>query len=265
MAKKTSKAMLGSPAPYESQIRSGYYDSFGKDAYYGTMFPYLLNQESANKQMAFEEYMSSSSHQREVQDLVAAGLNPVLSANGGAPGSAGAMATADNTATAGAIQKRLLNRQISSNEKLAKKERAQQLRIAREQILAQQYMNKYSTDMSYSLGALQSANQLIGTKYAANASAAAQRFAASQAAAASMYNADQARAAQEFTARTQYATGSQQRQHEKDMQAEKYYYEKNMKIWDWTHQNGIQGLLTNPFNAMLGLSYYNTPNLYGRY
>lgn len=210
------------------ELDKAYINHYGLSSYVGTNYLHNLSQESANKQMAFEEYMSSTSHVREVNDLIAAGLNPVLSANGGAPGAAGAMASADSTATAGAIQKRLLNAQIASNEKIAKKDRAQQLRIANDQIKSQQYMNKYSTDMSYALGALQAAYNLEGTKYAANASAAAQRFGAMQAAAAAMYGADQSRAAQEFTARTQYATGSQQRQHEKDLQTSGYYYNKSI-------------------------------------
>jgi len=74
--------------------------------------------EQAQKQMDFQERMSSSAHQREVKDLIAAGLNPMLSAKlGGASSPTGAMAPVQNVlgqATASAAQ----NYQLETQAKL---------------------------------------------------------------------------------------------------------------------------------------------------
>lgn len=118
------------------------------------------NQESAQKQMDFQKMMSDTSHQREVQDLLKAGLNPVLSANNGASTPSGAYANVDSTPLSSASQNRMANRQMRQNMIQNKMQLSNAMAIAKYQAKMQYAAQKYATDMSYQLGMAGLGNQM---------------------------------------------------------------------------------------------------------
>lgn len=71
-------AVLGGPVgAFIGGLGGGIMDWFGQNS------ANEANKQLSRDQMAFQERMSSTAHQREVADLEAAGLNPILSAGGG--------------------------------------------------------------------------------------------------------------------------------------------------------------------------------------
>lgn len=109
----------------------------------GNLFQSGTNISQANKNRKWQEEMSNTSHQREVADLRAAGLNPILSAGGGGastpPGNVAQIenpVTAANASSSAHYQRRLLGKQGNLTDQQRATSRDDQILKQKQQALA---------------------------------------------------------------------------------------------------------------------------------
>lgn len=189
-----------------------------------------FNQNEAAKNRNWQEMLSNTAHQREVRDLMAAGLNPVLSAMNGNGASVGSGATAQGVTSQGAkgdtdtsangaianllgsilsaqTQIEAANINAKTQEAVADKYTAMERIVSEISAEASRYgadtsaaASRYGADMSASASRYHSDRSYEASRYASDRSAAASIFGSSQAASASRYASDQARAASKYSA-----------------------------------------------------------------
>ena len=176
-----------------------------------------FNQNEAAKNRNWQEMLSNTAHQREVRDLMAAGLNPVLSAMNGNGASVGSGATAQGVTSQGAkgdtdtsangaianLLGSLLSAQTqieAANINAKTQEAVADKYTAMEKIVSEiaASASRYGADTSAAASRYHSDRSYEASRYGSDRSAAASMFGSSLASSASRYASDQAAAASRY-------------------------------------------------------------------
>lgn len=234
-----------------SQDRADYFagntadnDMSSTDTSYDNYYDRILqaNQNSAREQMAFQAEMSNTSHQREVKDLLAAGLNPILSANGGASTPSGSYAAVDSS---------MLNAKANAKLQNQLADKANQTSQFNNYVTQQNQkaMNKYSVDkgaeVNKYIAKLNAATSLEQSAIAAQAS----MYGANAAASASMYGANVAASASRYASDTSITDSREQRTYDENHPSNAWQSGSSLlqKLIKYQVKNGITEYKNNRY------------------
>lgn len=158
---------------------------------------FAFNSAEAQKSRDYQTQMSNTSHQREVEDLKRAGINPVLSANGGAQSysASSASGSADNSAVgvlASIYQTKLNN---DNAVKLQKMQNENQYRIAQNEMKnakeiarINQAASNYASNNSYAASRYASDLGYSSSIYGSNTSNKNVRYSTDRSKSGALYN-----------------------------------------------------------------------------